>query len=251
MEDPRLIEIPASMGQLEKCEYFCRSLAYGFDVGDWAADFLVTTLDNRDIWDVSALRSNREKFNEFLDRQWPQDRNHPPQFGLLAKLGYLSVGDGGIYLTERALNLLKEPIRPPEVFISYKRGEGSLFALALEARLIYKGIGCFVDKNLVGGGEWHADLEKQIDLCDRLVALIGPKAASSDFCKKEVRWALERGKTVIPICFDGYLMEQVETDFPGLNRQGDWLKVDPTTASAADYEVLINFVINALGYSTV
>jgi hypothetical protein len=107
----------------------------------------------------------------------------------------------------------------PGIFISYRRTDAKGFAGALlrELKLRFGPAHVFMDvEDIDGGTDFPVALERAVDTCDILLALIGPgwlearDAAGArrledprDFVREEIRRALGRGIRVIPVLLDG------------------------------------------------
>src|SRR5258706_11219074 len=100
-------------------------------------------------------------------------------------------------ITHRAFKLLEQPITPPSVFISYKRGVSSAFGLAIEYRLEARGVRPFIDRSLEGGDQWERVLEERIRQSRYVVALITDDAIASPHVRKEIQWALDCDTMII------------------------------------------------------
>jgi hypothetical protein len=116
-------------------------------------------------------------------------------------------------LTEKAVNLLEEAELGVS-FISYKRSESSAFALLLEDRLTQANLSPFLDKQLQAGDDWHASLEEKIANSDYFLLILGKETLKSPITIKEISWALEYKKTIIPIWHNGFLFKA--EDWPDL-----------------------------------
>ena len=112
-------------------------------------------------------------------------------------------------LSRDAFALLSEA-PPYNVFISYTHEESSAFALLLVNKLQHYGIQPFCDMSIVPGEDWHPELEKQIKKCAHFIVLIGKETRNSGATIKEVRWALENEKIVIPIWHNGFELKSDE-----------------------------------------
>jgi len=113
--------------------------------------------------------------------------------------------------------------QPKKVFISYRRDDSKY-----QARMIYKAFArvlpndhIFMDVDSIPPGEDFVEiLERWVDSCDVLLALIGPNWVNItdpktgqrrldntyDFVRIEIREALRRGIPVVPILLDGTAM---------------------------------------------
>lgn len=101
-------------------------------------------------------------------------------------------------LTTKAFDLLDE-VEPFNIFISYRRVDSSALALLVLARLKEHSLVPFVDMALEAGGKWHADLEEKIQQNDYFIILLGRDTLSSPMTVREIQWALQYDKTIIPV----------------------------------------------------
>jgi hypothetical protein len=85
------------------------------------------------------------------------------------------------------------------VFLSYARRDGRDLVLKLRDSLVHLHQ-VWLDTEAIGGGmSWSEELEKAIDGCEVVVALLSPGAMASPICRGEHLRALRCGKPVIPI----------------------------------------------------
>ena len=122
-------------------------------------------------------------------------------------------------LTQSAIALIDET-EPYNVFISYKRSESSALALLVLARLKEHDLIPFVDMALEAGGNWHADLEDRIRACDYFIVLLGENTLSSPMTVKEIGWALDAKRTIIPIWHSGFDIKSHKWAEDACRRQG-------------------------------
>ncbi len=88
---------------------------------------------------------------------------------------------------------------PVSVFISYSRMD-SAFIDRLEAELRAYGFDTWVDRqHLEGGADWARLIEGQIVQRETLVVALSPDAVTSTWVRREITFALNAGKHVIPI----------------------------------------------------
>src|SRR5687767_3539899 len=90
------------------------------------------------------------------------------------------------------------------VFISYARQDALKFTRRLAADLRKEGHQVFVDLiNIEKGGLWEVRLEQGIRASDLLVSVMTLGALREDsVCRDEVVFALNEGKSVIPLKLD-------------------------------------------------
>jgi WD40 repeat protein len=95
-----------------------------------------------------------------------------------------------------------------KLFISYARGDDgepfdpvTSFVARLHADLTSAGIDVWFDRVSLPSRQltFHQEIADAIRARDRLILVVGPQAATSDYVRQEWRWALELDKPVIPI----------------------------------------------------
>jgi hypothetical protein len=240
MDNPFLQPAPTDV--LSRTREFARDLAYGAATGLWHTKIRWQQLYNPQMSDVSKV------FEEHLRPKWGIE--FPSEF-LLLSFGYLQVyNDESMYsiylLTDRAFQLLEQPSTPPNVFISYRRSESTTFGLLIEARLRLAGNpNPFIDKNLVPGAEWNAQLKQQIQQCRYFIVLIGKTTLESPHVMQEIQWAVESNCTIISILHNSFVMGDSVPDILK-NRHA----ISVTAENALGYETAVNQLLNSLGYST-
>jgi len=143
------------------------------------------------------MHSNAEAY---FQRRWP---NHNLDYLVEVLLGheylrYMDSEDVTPRLTTKAYDLIVEA-SPFNIFISYRRLDSSALALLVSARLKEHGLVPFIDMALEAGGVWHADLEEQIKATDYFIILLGKETLSSQMTVKEIQWAIQYEKTIIPL----------------------------------------------------
>ncbi len=145
----------------------------------------------------------------FLEKRWGGKDEYDEHLERLYGHGYLeedwSRTSNSRYerLSRDAFALLSEA-PPYNVFISYAHKESSAFALLLVTKLKQYGIQPFCDMSLTPGDDWHPELEKQIKKCEHFIVLVGKEIRKSSATLKEVQWAIENGKIVIPMWHNGF-----------------------------------------------
>lgn len=91
-----------------------------------------------------------------------------------------------------------------DVFISYSRRDGALYAAGLADKLTEKGLSCFIDK--LGTEPDHDlpdSLRKKIRGCAVFVLVGTQSAARSEFVEKEIAEFRKTGRTILPLDFGG------------------------------------------------
>ena len=149
-----------------------------------------------------ALTFDGDNLEKFFCKRWGnKDLEHTIE--LLEAHGYLEKGRGEYSLTRSAFDLLQET-DPYNIFISYRRLDSSALALLVLARLKEHDLVPFVDMALEAGGNWHADLEDRIKGCDYFIILLGEVTLESEMTVKEIGWAVESERMIIPIWHSGF-----------------------------------------------
>ena len=158
-------------------------------------------------------------------------------------------GQGGLTLTSKAYDLLDE-VEPHNVFISYRRLDSSALALLVLARLKEHSLVPFVDMALEAGGKWHADLEERIRDCDYFIILLGEDTLDSDMTVKEIEWAIEYERMIIPVWHSGFDLNderwaEVGQEVKDAIQQTNAIRV--TDESASGYNTAIVELLNRFG----
>lgn len=99
-----------------------------------------------------------------------------------------------------------------DIFISYRREDGALYAHILAQSLAEKGYSVFYDRReLVAGSVFPAELEQAVEGCHDFIAIVSPMylgakkdgalriAQENDWVRKEISLALENGKGILPV----------------------------------------------------
>lgn len=86
------------------------------------------------------------------------------------------------------------------VFISYAHRDGADLAQRLHADLISHGVSTWLDQQrLAAGACWSVEIERALDACDVVLALLSEGSYTSEVCRGEQMRGLRRNKCVIPI----------------------------------------------------
>jgi len=161
--------------------------------------------------------------------------------------GFIKDQDKSYLIAQETFKLLEKPVKAPNIFVSYRRATSSALALAIEARLrLMRHEDVFIDKDIQAGEDWLQVLLNRIDACDYFVLLVDDGVFSeSPYTEKEFDYALEQGKTIIPIVHPEVNISQLPsklTDIQLIDCRGK--------ASASSYEDAINRLLSRLGYAT-
>ncbi len=93
------------------------------------------------------------------------------------------------------------PPEPQTAFISYSR-EDSEFALKLAEDLKAAGAAVWLDQlDIAPGQRWARAVEDALNACQRMLVILSPASVGSRNVEDEVAFALEEGKTVIPVLY--------------------------------------------------
>src|SRR5262249_27806681 len=107
------------------------------------------------------------------------------------------------------IQTLATPIdqRRPTVFISYVHEEAE-FANRLIADLNAAGHACWIDTSSIkGGDEWVRTIAEGIINSYALVVIVTLKAMRSKWVQKEILWAQQKKKPVIPLILEEVMGE--------------------------------------------
>ena len=87
-----------------------------------------------------------------------------------------------------------------DAFLSYSRQESKEFVARLAAALEARGRDCWVDlDDIPPASEFMQDLRDGIGGSDAFCFVLSPRALESEYCRRELEYALERNKRIIPI----------------------------------------------------
>jgi|GEM_PF-4777030 len=110
-----------------------------------------------------------------------------------------------------------------DVFISYRRADGKIFAKRLRADLKKQGFNAWMDeRNMPSGEPFIAAIDSAIESARYFLLVFTPEAIKSEYCQDEWKRAIEQAKPIIPLLFigtDADLPEEVK-----LNDRRDFRK---------------------------
>jgi hypothetical protein len=86
----------------------------------------------------------------------------------------------------------------PFLFISYARADGQRVYPVVD-KLIGLGTSVWIDKRIVGGDDWVAELEMQLVRCSGILAFVSPSFVTSKYCGREIRFGDALDKKIIPV----------------------------------------------------
>ena len=110
------------------------------------------------------------------------------------------------------------------VFISYRR-TNMYMARAVYQDLRARGYDAFLDYQSLDSGDFSQSLLSQISARAHFVVILTPSAlercsSTDDWLRKEIEYAIEQKRNVVPLLFEGFKFEDV-----GHYLVSDWLKV--------------------------
>lgn len=114
-----------------------------------------------------------------------------------------------------------------DIYISYKKDYSAHLANNFWYRLDSKGYSVFYDTETLRKDDWEKQIYANLDAAKDVIVLIHPKSFIScenwrnkeskdhldDIFCKEILYAMEKGKTILPILTDGTTMNNIE-DLP-------------------------------------
>jgi hypothetical protein len=167
----------------------------------------------RELWPVDGITDYREgeshlpdELKARLDKYFQARWNYQyPRLELLARNGYLTQDprDDAFFVVAKTAFDLVEEVAPATSFISYRRKDSSAFALLILARLKAAGLQAYLDLAIPAGDDWQQRIKDEIDRRDYFILLLGQETLSSSVVQQEIVWALQGGKTIIPIWHNG------------------------------------------------
>lgn len=87
-----------------------------------------------------------------------------------------------------------------DAFLSYSRRESKDFVTRLVSALEDRGKNCWVDlEDIPPASEFMEDLKEGIGGSDAFCFVLSPAALESEFCRRELEYAVERNKRIVPI----------------------------------------------------
>lgn len=251
---------------VQDVEDLARDLAYGASIGEWEARVAVGhfAVNGFGYWWADEMME-RTPLQEAFFQKWIGPRGEPrgaPGYDVLEAFGFMthttgrvSSDDGDMLLyslTRKAFDLLQKPARAPAIFISYRRGESSAFALLVEARLRIAGADpdrIFIDKDIPGGALWEQHIGEQAAACDAFICLVGRTAFDDgSWVAREIELvkAGSPSARIVPVCHNGARMSDPAVGAALGAYNGTHIQEE----TALEYERAVSFILNALGYAT-
>jgi outer membrane protein assembly factor BamB len=88
------------------------------------------------------------------------------------------------------------------VFISYSHDDGE-YVDRLKRHLADAGLIVWTDRGIDYGSQWSATIATQLDGCAVFVPVMSPRSRRSAWVRKEILYAQENSKTILPLLLDG------------------------------------------------
>ena len=239
LEERRQILIPS--GDVARIKLLAKELIMGVHRNLWSSTIstMPSDTDGNEVAPVDRNLAN------YLEKRWG-DRHIRHRLELLRGHGYVAYSGKRNTLTQATFNLLSET-EPYNVFVSYKHSESSAFALLVLARLKAHGPVPFMDMMIEPGENWHAELEERIRDCDYFIVLLGKETLASAMTVKEIEWAIQYEKKVIPVwhsefCLSSDKWKHVNPKVKEAIQQTNAIRV--IEESASDYNRVIVELLN-------
>ncbi|MGH7561167.1 MAG: DUF4384 domain-containing protein [Gemmatimonadales bacterium] len=96
-----------------------------------------------------------------------------------------------------------------DVFISYRRSDGSELAQLIRNALVRRGLRVFLDVRELGAGHFDTALLRHIEVASDFILLLTPGSLDravrpDDWLRREVEHALGRGRNIVPVMARGF-----------------------------------------------
>lgn len=256
---------PMPSNRMAQVRTLAKELAEGVLDEQWSTSIWLYRLPARDqleIHDDNLEQYMQERWRDASDereaRSLPRLLDEKRLFDLLIAGDFLSSPvepNGAIHTIEQKCIDLLEANEPETIFVSYKRNESSAFALLTLRYLKQHGMEAFLDLAIDPGANWHASLEEKIEICDFMVLLLGKTTLSSVNVCKEILWALDKGKEIIPIRQPDFDFNCITwpNELPAESQERIGKKVNLTNAiqvieeSALEYHKAMTALLNRFG----
>lgn len=231
LTDRAVVPIPRNYGKLVKL--LALEIAQGIHLSLWRPEIILVRQGEPPRQDQAILQ-------QFLEERWEDSIDSTSTLILWAHGYIVQTQHETVYrVTEKAMDLLEYP-DPNNVFVSYTHSESSACALLVVESLRKYGQNAFCDMSLVPGEDWHPALEMQIKECEHFIVLVGKETRMSGATLKEVEWAIDNRKIVIPIWHNEFEFKAEE-----------WEGVDARVADAIQRKhAVIVQKESAAGYNT-
>lgn len=104
-----------------------------------------------------------------------------------------------------------------QIFISYRRDGGDMLAGRLADKLRTLGYGVFFDVESMRSGLFNTQILEAITLCKDVIVVLPPCGLDrcsddNDWVRKELSYAIEKGKNIIPVLMRGFIFPEALPD---------------------------------------
>jgi hypothetical protein len=194
--------VPPPDKPIDRVRVLAQELADGAYAELWDTNFLAP-------YELYGERRNEGRFvprdknqGNYLSQRW---NDNFPDLALLVAKNYLDKTDSSHFsITDLAFQLVQEAVTA-SVFISYSRRDSSALALLIRSRLREKGISdAFIDMTIPAGADWEHRIRNEIKNSDSFILLLGKTSLLSVAVCKEILWASEYNRELIPIWHNKY-----------------------------------------------
>lgn len=208
--------LPTPETPLARARAFAHEMAFGAVMEYWGTAFEFRHRFAQDLRTTFGPLGSNEQFDlfrQFATRKWNDQFPFP---SILVALGLLHENEYApklfsFALTERAYALLEEAADLP-LFISYRREASSAFALLLYEMMKKAGVRPFLDiTGLEPGVEWEQKLHSEIRQRPYMLCLVGKTTLNSEWVQREIMFAANLHKTLIPVYHGGCSVANVES----------------------------------------
>ncbi len=129
----------------------------------------------------------------------------------------------------------------PDAFISYSRGDSREFVERLSAALEERDKDTWVDlDDIPPASKWEQDLREGVAGSDAFCFVISPGSVASDHCRRELDYASERNKRIVPINH----IEVGDTEVPEAIGSHNW--IPQRGVFEDDFEASVGTLIEAI-----
>jgi hypothetical protein len=104
-----------------------------------------------------------------------------------------------------------------KIYISYSRKD-VLLSDQISSALMQAGFDVFLDRTDIAAGEnWLERIQDMITGADKLVILVSPDSVRSQICRKDLEFAAESGKTLVPVLVHDVPLAELPSDLAKRN----------------------------------
>lgn len=104
------------------------------------------------------------------------------------------------------------------IFISYSHKDAAAVNGIVEVIRQTTGEDVWYDPELRGGENYWEVIAQQLDGCTHLVFVMSKNSVGSQWCMRELQYAADENKTIVPICLDNATTPQVKLAIMGIHQ---------------------------------